>query len=143
MQTATTTRPKRDWRRFLLDNVIFLTFTVLCVGLALSNPQFLDVSNIKNVLRQISINGVLAIGMTFVILTSGIDLSVGSVLAFGGIVAAMLASSTVAGEYPLYLPLVTGLAAGLVLGLINGFFVAYARVPTFVVTLGMLSAASP
>lgn len=140
VQTATTAK-FLNWRRFFLDNVIFLTFFVLCVALALSNPQFLDVNNIKNVLRQISINGVLAIGMTFVILTSGIDLSVGSVLAFGGIVAATLASSAVAGEYPLYLSLSAGLAAGLALGLVNGFLVAYARVPSFVVTLGMLSAA--
>lgn len=139
--TVVATRQRKDVRRFLLDNIIFIAFAALCVALALFNPQFLDVNNIRNVLRQVSINGVLAIGMTFVILTSSIDLSVGSVLAFGGIVAAMLASSTFAGDYPLYLSLTAGLAAGLGLGLINGLLVAYARVPAFVVTLGMLSAA--
>ncbi len=138
--TASPLRPKRNYRALLLNNVIFVVFALLCTALALSNPQFLELDNIRNVVRQISINGVLAVGLTFVILTSGIDLSVGSVLAFGGIVAAMFASTAVPGEYPLILALVLGLGAGLGLGLVNGFLVAYARVPAFVVTLGMLSA---
>ncbi len=78
----------------LLEYGIFVAFFVLCIVLAFASTYFLMPKNLINVLRQISINGFLSIGMTFVILTGGIDLSVGSVLAFGGIVGASLASSS-------------------------------------------------
>jgi putative xylitol transport system permease protein len=128
-------------RVFLIDNGIILAFLVLVATLALSSEFFLTGSNLRNVLRQTSINGLLAIGMTFVILTGGIDLSVGSVLAFGGMAASIFASSSVGAQYPLYVALPIGLAAGLGLGLVNGALVAFFRVPPFVVTLGMLSIA--
>ncbi len=128
-------------RVFLIDNGIILAFLVLVAALALSSEYFLTASNLRNVLRQTSINGLLAIGMTFVILTGGIDLSVGSVLAFGGMAASIFASSSLGTQYPLYVALPVGLAAGLGLGLVNGALVAFFRVPPFVVTLGMLSIA--
>ncbi len=78
----------RDWGTYALDWVakygILLALILICVGLAIGNEYFLSTRNILNVLRQTSINGILAIGMTFVILTRGIDLSVGSVVAFAG-----------------------------------------------------------
>jgi len=118
---------------------IIIAFAVLCVTLSILSPYFLTAGNLSNIALQISVNGILAIGMTFVILAAGIDLSVGSVLGMAGIVAA----SMVAGDN-VHSPLVSvgvGVAMGAVLGLINGSIIAWARVPAFVVTLGMLSAA--
>ena len=113
---------------------------------SIASPYFLEVQNIINVLRQTSINGVLAIGMTFVILTRGIDLSVGSLAALAGIVATSFATvSSVAGmpgsPYPAALAIAIGIAVGLLCGAANGAVVTRFRVPPFVVTLGMLSIA--
>lgn len=125
----------------LSSNAILIAFVALCAALYLANPNFLDPINIRNVLRQTSINAVLAFGMTFVILTGGIDLSVGSVLAFGGIVASILVSSSLGEVYPALVAVPVGLLAGTALGAVNGAVTGYLRVPSFVVTLGMLSAA--
>ena len=118
---------------------IVIAFVVLCIGLSLANENFMTWGNWVNVLRQTSINGVLAIGMTFVILTKGIDLSVGSLLAFSGMVAGSLVSGE--GAQPVWVALAAGLAAGMLLGTLNGAIVARLSVAPFVVTLGMLSVA--
>ncbi len=107
---------------------------------------FLTFSNLMLILHQISINGILAIGMTFVIITAGIDLSVGSVLAFSGMVAASFATSSSgvtpwSGVYPLIVPLVAALVAGAACGLANGWIIARFKIQAFVATLGMLLAA--
>ena len=125
---------------------IFIALLLLCFALAVLNENFLSTRNILNVLRQTSINGILAIGMTFVILTRGIDLSVGSVAAFAGVVAASLATTSATGmiaggPYPAILAILVGLAAGMACGGVSGVIVARFSVPAFVVTLGMLSAA--
>lgn len=134
-------------RRLIIQEYgIFLAFLLLVVVLSVSNPYFLTTGNISNVLLQTSINGVLAIGMTFVILTRGIDLSVGSVAALAGIVAASLATtSATAGvtgaPYPAIIAIIVGLAVGSACGATIGAIVARFSVPAFVATLGMLSAA--
>ena len=133
--------PRKKLGSLLASNAIVIAFIVLCAALYLANPNFLDPINIRNVLRQTSINAILAIGMTFVILTGGIDLSVGSILAFGGMIASILVSSSLGEVYPVVIAVPIGLLAGLALGAVNGFFTGYLRVPSFVVTLGMLSAA--
>jgi putative xylitol transport system permease protein len=125
---------------------LLLAFTLLCVFLSIVNDNFLSPRNILNVLRQTSINGILAIGMTFVILARGIDLSVGSVVALAGIVSASLAttSATAAafgGPYPVVVALSVGIAVGAACGAVSGIVVARFNVPAFVATLGMLSAA--
>ena len=125
----------------LLEYGIIVAFFVLCLVLSFASPYFLMPKNLINVLRQVSINGLLSIGMTFVILTGGIDLSVGSVLAFGGIVGASFVSSSMGNVYPTPIAILMGLLAGLGLGIVNGAFIAKWRMPPFVVTLGMLSAA--
>ena len=114
-------------------------FVLLCVVLTFANPFFLTEQNISNVLRQTSINGILAIGMTYVILTGGIDLSVGSVLAF----SSMVAASLVSGERPqgVFVAVMAGLGTGAALGMVNGLLVSRFGVPPFVATLGMLSVA--
>ena len=125
---------------------IFLAFLLLVVILTFSNQYFLTPGNISNVLLQTSINGVLAIGMTFVILTRGIDLSVGSVVALAGIVSASFvttsATAGIAGApYPMILALGVGILVGVGCGAIVGLIVSRFAVPAFVATLGMLSAA--
>lgn len=118
---------------------VLLVLVLLVVGMSILSPYFLTSANITNILRQSSINGMLALGMTFVILTKGIDLSVGSTLALAGVVAGSLA--TAADPYPIAIVVMAGLGVGAIAGLVNGTLVSYLSVPPFVVTLGMLSAA--
>ncbi|MCH8465270.1 MAG: ABC transporter permease [Roseinatronobacter sp.] len=125
---------------------ILIALLLVCAVLSFLSEFFLTQRNILNVLRQASINGILAIGMTFVILARGIDLSVGSVVALAGVVSASLATTAatagVAGApYPVLIALMAGIAVGMAAGWICGVLVAYFNVPAFVATLGMLSAA--
>jgi ribose/xylose/arabinose/galactoside ABC-type transport system permease subunit len=117
-----------------------LIFIVIGLGIILSfiSRNFLTTTNLLNVLRQISINGILAIGMTMVCLTGGIDLSVGSIVAFSGIIAAGFLRDK---EYPIVLVLLIAILAGGLLGLYNGYFVAYRNAAPFVVTLSMMTIA--
>lgn len=119
----------------LVDYGIVLALLILCVVLAFLSPVFLTVDNLLQVLLQASINLLIALGMTFVILTAGIDLSVGSVAAFAGITAGMLMKGGV--FWPL--AVIVGLVAGLAVGLINGWLISKLRITPFIVTLGMLS----
>lgn len=110
-------------------------------------PGFRTTTNFLNIIRAVSFFGILAVGMTFVILTAGIDLSVGSALAFCGIVSASAAKGSRAlltgkddgGVHVLY-ALLAALFVGLLIGLIHGVFTAYLNVPAFIVTLGGLGA---
>ncbi len=116
---------------------IVLAFLVLMAVLAVLSPAFLTVSNLFNVAQQVSINAIMAAGMTFVILTAGIDLSVGSVLALSGAVMAGLLST----GKPVLLGIVGGLAVGTLLGLINGIVITRGKVQPFIATLAMLTIA--
>jgi ribose/xylose/arabinose/galactoside ABC-type transport system permease subunit len=109
----------------------------LCLLLSLLTPYFLTVSNLLNVMEQTTINAIIAVGMTFVILTGGIDLSVGSLVALSGVV---LASALQAGA-SVPLALLCGLGVGALCGLINGILITRGRLPPFIVTLGMMSIA--
>ncbi len=100
-------------------------------------PQFLSLPNLINIALSIAITGILAVGMTAVILTGGIDLSVGSVAALAGIVAAMAAASGAPGAVAL--AALAALGVGLAVGAFNGLMVSRFRVPPFVVTLAMLT----
>ncbi len=116
---------------------LVLSFLLLCLALTLLSDRFLTASNLLNVLRQATINGIIAVGMTYVILTAGIDLSVGSVLALATVIAAGLMQA----GYPVPVGVLAGLGVGTFLGLINGFIIARAGIPPFVVTLGMMTVA--
>jgi ribose transport system permease protein len=112
-----------------------LGLLALVIVLWLSTPHFLTFSNLLNVAQQTSINAIIAVGMTFVIISAGIDLSVGSVMAFSGVV---LASALQAGM-PLALAIATGVGVGFFCGLVNGLLITYGRLPPFISTLGMMS----
>ena len=115
----------------ILENKPLIGLTLFSAIVAVINPRFLSVANILNVFRQSSINAVIAIGMTFVILTGGIDLSVGSILAFCGAVSAAMLSS---GINPV-LSLLVALVLGLFFGIVNGFLVSVMKLQAFIVTL--------
>jgi inositol transport system permease protein len=126
--------------------LIFLL--VLMAVFAIMEPRFLSSINLFNVMRQVSITGLLAIGMTFVILTAGIDLSIGSLLAFAGLVAAAVAKGgmqdrfTVGNDaigYGWQLAALAAITVGLVGGYVQGFAITRLKVPPFVVTLGGMS----
>ena len=109
----------------------------LCAVLWMLTPHFLTVSNLLNVAQQTALNAVIAVGLTFVIISGGIDLSVGSLVAFSGVVLASLLQRAV----PLPLALLAGLATGLACGLVNGLLITFGRLPPFIATLGMMSVA--
>jgi len=101
------------------------------IVISIISPRFLSIYNILNILRQTSINAIIAAGMTFVILTGGIDLSVGSLLAFCGAVSAALISS----NQPLIIVLLVSLTLGTLLGLTTGIIISRGRVQAFIATL--------
>jgi len=116
---------------------IFIAFTAVLIGLMILSPNaFARPANLINILKQASINGILAFGMTFVIISGGIDLSVGSIVALSGVIAASFAHP---GDYPLIVPIILAITAGLVVGIVNGIGVAYGNIPPFIVTLGSMT----
>ncbi|ERM17587.1 ribose ABC transporter permease [Brevibacillus laterosporus PE36] len=120
---------------FLQQMGPLLGLFLLVIILSIVSSDFLTVSNIFNVLRQVSINALIAFGMTFVILTGGIDLSVGSTLALSSVLSAGLMAS---GGDP-FLAIVVGLLAGLVMGAFNGILVAKGNVAPFIATLATMT----
>jgi ribose/xylose/arabinose/galactoside ABC-type transport system permease subunit len=116
---------------------IFIAFIVILVILTILSPNaFARPANLINILKQASINGILATGMMYVIISGGIDLSVGSTVALAGVIAATFAHP---GEYPLIVPVILSLLVGGAVGLVNGFGVAYGNIPPFIVTLGTMT----
>lgn len=110
-------------------------FVGLCVLLAVLTPHFLTVTNLVNVAQQTVINAVIAVGLTYVIISGGIDLSVGSVLAFAGVVLALALQA----GWPLVAAVAAGVGVGLGCGVVNGVLISYGRLPPFIATLGMMS----
>ncbi|KIL49561.1 ABC transporter permease subunit [Jeotgalibacillus soli] len=113
----------------------FFGLILITVVLAFLSPSFLDLNNILNILRQVSINALIAFGMTFVILTGGIDLSVGSMLALG---AALTAGAMTSGIDPI-LAMMVGLLAGAAMGAFNGVVITKGRVAPFIATLATMT----
>ena len=109
---------------------------LICILFSLLTPNFPTPGNVVNILRQASINIVLATGMTFVILTGGIDLSVGSILGVSAVVAVLVSLIPGLG----WAGVLAGLLTGLLLGLVNGALISFLNVPPFIVTLGSLTA---
>ena len=124
-----------EWRSLFARFGLVLALLALIVVLSSLSDRFLSSSNIINILRQISINAIIAFGMTVVIIGRGIDLSVGSLLAFVGVVGASIAVT----EVSPWLAMAAMIGVGILLGLWNGAFIAYAGIAPFVVTLAGLT----
>ena len=129
-------KQKRNVKALLSEYFIFVIFLVLVIALTCLKPSFIQPSNLVNILKQASINGILSFGMMFVIIAGGFDMSVGSTVAFAGILAAMLGQ----GQFPLFVPLIVALIAGLAVGIVNGVGVAVGDLPPFIMTLGTMTA---
>jgi ribose/xylose/arabinose/galactoside ABC-type transport system permease subunit len=125
------------WQR-AADFALVGATIIECMVFAAISPGFLSIDNAANIALSIAVTGILAVGMTAVILTGGIDLSVGSVVALAGVTAAIAASSWGA---PTVIALMLAIGAGLITGAVNGTLIAYLRVPPFVATLAMLTIA--
>jgi len=119
---------------FVLRHAPVLLFASLVVALGMLAPKFLTLANASNIIVQSAPVGVVAVGMTFVLLTAGVDLSVGAVMFAGGAIAAKL---VFAGQ-PIALALSAMLAYGIALGGVNALFITRARVASFIVTLALL-----
>ena len=109
----------------------------LCLVLWILTPHFLTRSNLHNILEQTSINAIIAVGLTFVIISGGIDLSVGSLVALSGVVMASLLQRGA----PVLAAICAGVGTGLACGLLNGVLITFGRLPPFIATLGMMSMA--
>ncbi|MFE0681528.1 substrate-binding domain-containing protein [Streptomyces sp. NPDC058961] len=123
-------------RRLLLDNGALSALVVLVAALALLSGDFLTTQNLLNVGVQAAVTAILAFGVTFVIVSAGIDLSVGSVAALS---ATVLAWSATSEGVPVWLAVLMAVATGIACGLVNGVLVSYGKLPPFIATLAMLS----
>ncbi|MFM8745517.1 MAG: ABC transporter permease [Aestuariivirga sp.] len=146
MTREATANAATTWRRlqFFFDTRLhvrlesIIVLLALCVAMSVLSPFFLSVSNILNILLATSTIGVLAIGATLILSSNGLDLSLGSVLGFSGVVGAYL---VVVLGMPWPFAIIGALAAGTLAGAVNGFLVTHTRIPAFIVTLGMLGIA--
>lgn len=145
---GTITKSGFDWRHFTRTYAIIgILLIFILVMTILTKGLFIQPENLINVVRQISAIGIIAIGMTFVIITLGIDLSVGSILALAAVVAASLAqvpseSMMYPGlNLPIIVAVVAGVGVGAAMGFANGFLISKFRIAPFIATLGMMSVA--
>jgi ribose/xylose/arabinose/galactoside ABC-type transport system permease subunit len=119
---------------FTREAGVFVAVLALCVLFAVMSPVFLSSTNILNLLRQISVLGILAIGATFVLIASEVDLSVGSIYGFAGLVAGMM----IVDGTPEIAALLIAVALGTGIGAVNGIVTVWGRIPSFITTLGTL-----
>ena len=124
---------KRGWS----DYAIFIALALECVILAIASPAFASTENVMNVLRQNAFTAIVSAGMTFVILTAGIDLSVGSVVGLSGV----LCADVMVHGHGVAAGVLAGVAAGVAVGAVNGLIVTRIRIPSFIVTLPMMMVA--
>ncbi len=134
--------PRNAFMTFVFDNMgILAALIILCMILSIfpgTSEYFLTVKNLFNVLRQISTNLLLACGMTMVIILGGIDLSVGSVIALSGVIAAGCVSRY---GMPIAPSMIVGILIGVIFGLFNGFVISKTTIPPFIVTLATMNIA--
>ncbi len=123
---------------FIKDNATLIALLVLVVGLSIADDSFFTARNLSNLARQVTIIGIIAVGMTMVILIAGIDLSVGSVAGLSAIVVTTLMQNDISVWISIVITLV--LVGGLI-GAWNGFWIAHYKIPPFIITLGMLTIA--
>jgi len=119
------------------ESGVFAALMVMCIIMSIASPYFLKTVNIFNIMRNMSTIGIMAIGMTMIIVTGGIDLSVGSQMAVAGMIMARMLQN----GFPIVPSLIIGFGMGLLTGFFNGFMISRLKVTPFIVTLGMLSIA--
>ena len=144
-----TARFNREWfNEFIRKYAIVFIFLAMVVGISILSDAFLQPRNLVNVIRQISVMGLIAIGVTMVIITTGIDLSSGSVLALCAVIAASLAQQPDWHDakypglvLPVIVPILAALTVGALCGAINGGLIARFKIPPFISTLGMYTVA--
>src|SRR5215469_11304328 len=124
----------------LLKLRAIIVLVLLLIFFSILAPSFLTANNLSILAKHVSITAILAIGMTYVILTGGIDLSVGSVAGLSGIVAGLLITQGLTGShhYPIFIVILISLLTGMLVGLLNGLLVTRLSVPPFIATLGTL-----
>lgn len=133
----TTNTKKINYRDILLRAKSVIGLVALVIVFTILSPRFFNYYNLTNILRQTSLNAIIAVGMTYVILTGGIDLSVGSILALSSAITCGLLKSNV----PLIISIIFGLSVGTVLGLFNGFVTIRWNIPPFIATFAMMTIA--
>jgi len=116
---------------------VFVALLLMALFLSFATPAFLNVRNLLNVGRQVSLIGIMAVGMSFVLISLEIDLSIGSIYALSGLVTGILLIH----GWNLWLSILAGLIIGASVGFFNGWFSTYGQLPSFIVTLGMMSVA--
>ena len=126
---------KIDFGKMLAEYAIIVIFIVLFVVMSIFAPNFFTGNNMVNILRQVSISGICAVGMTFVMLTGGIDLSVGAILGVSGVLTAMMMLKGI----PSLLASIIALALGVVIGGITGAIIHYIEIPPMIATLGTMT----
>ena len=132
MSSQVKQQPKNiDLKEFLIKYKSLVGLLVLIIIVTILSPSFLSTKNIFNILRQTSVNGIIATGMTFVILTGGIDLSVGSILAISGAVCASLLAS----GQNIIIVVLAALIIGAMVGFLNGFIITKGKLQPFIATL--------
>lgn len=125
-------------KHFIGDYGVLVIFALILIFLSIAAPNFLSVDNLINVVRQSSIIGIIALGMTFIMITAGIDLSVGSVVGLAGMVFAMLTPSS---GGALWIPLIAGLGVGFLVGFLSAALVVWGKILPFLATLATMSIA--
>lgn len=135
---------KRKSSNFLKNFGLIIIFIALVLVLAvISGGAFIKPGNLISLIKQTAVNGILAMGMMFVIISDGIDLSVGSTVGLTGVIACMLAHPAAegsGGQFPLLVPVLVALLVGALVGACNGIGIAYGGIPPFIVTLGTMTA---
>lgn len=139
MQTSSLGTLRFSMRSNAMQRVLaFSALIVMIIIFSLASPNFFTFSNIVSILTATAVNGVLALGVTFVIISGGIDLSIGTVMTFSAVIVGVLVTNN---QLPIGVGLIGGLAAGGLCGFINGLLIAKLKIPPFIATLGMLNIA--
>lgn len=131
---------------FLSQNAIYIVLAVLVIGIACWDPRFLSITCLRDILLQSATRAIIALGISFVLITGGVDLSAGRVVGFAAVISgSMLQSADYARRFfpglpdlPLVVPILIAIVAGLLAGLTNGFIVSKLGVPPFIATLGTM-----
>ena len=138
-QDQTAVQKKRAWVDILNESKPFLALAALLIVCMVSNEHFRSPQNLINITRQVSYTGIVALGMTFVIIAGGIDLSIGSLLALAGVSGIMLMGKIADPAAAVLAAFAVTLGIGILGGAVNGAIITLGKVPSFIATLGTLS----